>query len=152
MKESVLWQDKLKSLIQEGRRGDHVTATWAALLDTKDVRIEQLTNAVQLLEKQLTTDPSAPSTNSSLSRNSPVSNGQFNRPASATKDAVSGAMFPFTIQSTTQHHSPPIRLLKSKKKKKEIRKKEKDSNRKPNGAMIPTRKDLAQSGTIGWLF
>ena len=53
MKESVLWQDKLKNLIQDGRRGDHVTSTWAALLDTKDVRIEQLTQAVALLEKEM---------------------------------------------------------------------------------------------------
>ena len=51
----MLWQEKLKSLIQEGRRDDHVTATWAALVDTKDVRIGHLAGAVDLLEKQLMT-------------------------------------------------------------------------------------------------
>lgn len=52
-KESVLWQDKLKSLIQEGRRGDHVTETWAALLEAKENRITVLERDVNLMEKEL---------------------------------------------------------------------------------------------------
>lgn len=53
-KESVLWQDKLKSLIQDpGRRGDHVTETWAALLETKENRIAVMERDVSLLEKEL---------------------------------------------------------------------------------------------------
>ena len=51
--ESVLWQDKLKSLIQEGRRGDHVTETWAALLEAKENRIAVLERDVNLMEKEL---------------------------------------------------------------------------------------------------
>lgn len=53
-KESVLWQDKLKSLIQDpGRRGDHVTDTWAALLETKENRITVMERDISLLEKEL---------------------------------------------------------------------------------------------------
>lgn len=50
----ALWQDKLKSLIQDpGRRTDHVTETWAALLETKENRITVLERDVSLLEKEL---------------------------------------------------------------------------------------------------
>jgi TolA-binding protein len=53
-KESVLWQDKLKSLIQDpAHRGDHVTETWAALLETKESRIAVMERDISLLEKEL---------------------------------------------------------------------------------------------------
>ena len=50
----MLWQDKLKSLIQDpAHRGDHVTETWAALLETKESRIAVMERDVSLLEKEL---------------------------------------------------------------------------------------------------
>lgn len=53
-KESVLWQDKLKSLIQDpAHRGEHVTETWAALLETKESRIAIMERDISLLEKEL---------------------------------------------------------------------------------------------------
>ncbi len=50
----MLWQDKLKSLIQDpAHRGDHVTETWAALLETKESRIAVMERDISLLEKEL---------------------------------------------------------------------------------------------------
>ncbi len=50
----VLWQDKLKSLIQDPtRRGDHVTDTWATLLETKENRISMLERDCAMMEKEI---------------------------------------------------------------------------------------------------
>lgn len=114
-KESVLWQDKLKSLIQDpGRRGEHVTDTWAALLETKENRITVMERDISLLEKELlqqqqlmqqqreqwmrsieqskpvtpiprTGTPSQQAASASHFRNSPITNGQ----SAVHKDAVS---------------------------------------------------------------
>ena len=49
----MLWQDKLKSLIQDPNRRDNVTETWAALLETKENRIIVMERDLSLLEKEL---------------------------------------------------------------------------------------------------